>query len=91
MLEIEVENLVELKEALDAAPDRILLDNFSTEMLQDAVSINQSYGCELEVSGGITIDNLAPIAATGVDFISMGSLTKSVQAIDLSLLIREIL
>ncbi|MDR3501579.1 MAG: carboxylating nicotinate-nucleotide diphosphorylase [Legionella sp.] len=91
LVETEVETLDELREALAAKPDRILLDNFSLEMLKEAVCINQSNQCTLEASGGITLENIAKIAASGVDFISVGAITKSIQAIDLSLLIREIL
>jgi nicotinate-nucleotide pyrophosphorylase (carboxylating) len=89
-VEVEVETLDELSEALKARPDRILLDNFSMAMLKDAVLINKSYGCELEASGGIDLSNIRAIAQTGVDFISVGSITKSIQAIDLSLLIRDV-
>lgn len=91
LVEIEVENLAELREAFDAHPDRILLDNFSIEMLTQAVKMNQPKYCELEASGGIRLDNIAAIAESGVDFISVGTITKSVKAIDLSLLIREVL
>lgn len=91
LVEIEVENLQELSEALAAQPDRILLDNFSLDMLHKAVAMNQPKHCELEVSGGVNLDNIAELAASGVDFISVGAITKSVQAIDLSLLIRKIL
>ena len=91
LVETEVETLDELREALAAKPDRILLDNFSLEMLTEAVRINQSNQCTLEASGGITRENIAKIAASGVDFISVGAITTSIQAIDLSLLIREIL
>lgn len=89
-VEIEVENLNELQEAMDACPDRILLDNFTLDELKKAVRMNQPKVCELEASGGITLDNIAAIAKTGVDFISVGAITKSIQAIDLSLLIREV-
>ena len=91
LVEIEVESLNELCEAFDAHPDRILLDNFSLEMLSEAVQMNQPKYCELEASGGITLDNIAAVAQTGVDFISIGAITKSVKAIDLSLLVREVL
>lgn len=90
-VEIEVETLQELAEALAAHPDRILLDNFSREMLLEAVAMNHTKACALEASGGVTLSNIAQIAATGVDFISVGAITKSIQAIDLSLLIREVL
>ncbi len=88
LVEIEVETLAELREALDARPDRIMLDNFSLPMIMSAVLMNnESQHCELEVSGGIDLSTIAAIAATGVDYISVGAITKSVQAIDLSLLI----
>ncbi|KTC85418.1 carboxylating nicotinate-nucleotide diphosphorylase [Legionella drozanskii] len=89
-IEVEVENFDELQDALNAKPDRILLDNFSQEMIAKAVKINQSYHCELEASGGINLSTIAAIAQTGVDYISTGAMTKSIQAIDLSLLIRDI-
>lgn len=91
LVEIEVENLAQLREAFDAHPDRILLDNFSQDMLEQAVKMNQPKYCELEASGGINIDNIAEIAKSGVDFISVGAITKSINAIDLSLLVREVL
>ncbi len=88
LLEVEVETLVELEEALHAKPDRILLDNFTQTMLVDAVALNQRLGpCPLEASGGVNLATIASIAATGVDYISVGAMTKSIQAIDLSLLI----
>lgn len=90
LLEIEVETMNELQQALDAKPDRILLDNFNLPMLQDAVALNKTYGCELEASGGMTLSTLKQVAQTGVDYISVGAITKSVHAIDLSLLIREV-
>lgn len=91
LVEIEVETLDELREAFEAHPDRILLDNFDLDMLAQAVKMNQPKYCELEASGGISIDNIADIAHCGVDFISVGAITKSVKAIDLSLLVREVL
>lgn len=91
LVEIEVENLDELREAFTAHPDRILLDNFDQSMLVEAVKMNHPKYCELEASGGITLDNIAEVAQSGVDFISVGSITKSVKAIDLSLLIRDVL
>lgn len=89
LLEVEVETLEELQQALSAKPDRILLDNFTQASLREAVSINKAFGCQLEASGGVTLETLRTIAETGVDFISIGDLTKSVQAIDLSLLIKD--
>ncbi|RUR11931.1 carboxylating nicotinate-nucleotide diphosphorylase [Legionella sp. km772] len=91
LVETEVENLTELKEALEAGPDRILLDNFTQEMLVEAVKMNHAKQCSLEASGGITLDNIAEVARSGVDFISVGAITKSIQAIDLSLLVRELI
>lgn len=89
-LEVEVETLAELEEALNAKPERILLDNFSLPMIETAVIMAKPYSCPLEVSGGVTLDNIRTIAERGVDFISVGSITKSIAAIDLSLLIKEV-
>lgn len=88
-IEVEVETLDELREALTLSPDRIMLDNFSINMIEEAVLMNQTEHCKLEVSGNVDMTTITDIARTGVDYISVGSLTKSVQAIDLSLLIRE--
>ena len=90
-VEAEVESLAELREALEAGPDRILLDNFNQEMLIAAVKMNHPKICTLEASGGITLETIAKVAQSGVDFISVGAITKSIQAIDLSLLVRELL
>ena len=90
LLEIEVESLDELRDALDAGAARILLDNFSVDDLKAAVEINAGYGyvaAELEASGNITLDNVREIAETGVDYISTGALTKNVRAADLSMLL----
>ena len=87
-IEIEVETLIEVKEAIKAGADRLLLDNFSQEMLEKAYEINQSLNDRpklLEASGGITLNNIRKIAETGVDFISVGALTKHISAIDLSM------
>ena len=84
MVEIEVESLDELQEALAAHPDRIMLDNFSLQQLKNAVAMNQGQA-ELEASGNITLETIRDIAETGVDYISIGALTKNVQAIDLSM------
>ncbi|OFA32442.1 nicotinate-nucleotide diphosphorylase (carboxylating) [Glaciecola punicea] len=86
IVEIEVESLDELREAIAAGADIVMLDNFSTQQIQEAVSIN-SQRCKLEVSGNITQERLAELAKTGVDFISSGAITKHVNAVDLSLLI----
>lgn len=83
-LEIEVENLVELEQALHAKPDRILLDNFSLEDMIRAVHINNKR-VPLEASGNINQATIHQIAQTGIDYISVGSITKHIRAIDLSL------
>jgi nicotinate-nucleotide pyrophosphorylase (carboxylating) len=84
-VEIEVENLQQLDEALRADADIIMLDNFALDDLVLAVGINQGRA-KLEASGGINHETLVPIAQTGVDFISIGALTKDCKAIDLSML-----
>lgn len=88
LLEVEVESLAELGQALDAGVDRILLDNFPLQDLRAAVETRRRHASsrtELEASGNMTLETLRSVAETGVDFISVGSLTKHVQAIDLSL------
>ena len=87
MVEVEVESLPELEEALAAKPDRIMLDNFSMTDLRLAVQRNQGQ-VELEASGNINLENIRSIAETGVDFISIGALTKNLNAIDLSMRIQ---
>jgi nicotinate-nucleotide pyrophosphorylase (carboxylating) len=87
-VEVEVETIDELREALDAEAERLLLDNFSTEMLEQAVAINASEGdppAELEASGGMSLAQVQGVAETGVDYISVGALTKNVTAVDLSM------
>ena len=84
LLEVEVENLVQLQQAIEAGVDRVLLDNFSVADMRSAVELNQER-IGLEASGNIELDQLAEIAATGVDFISIGALTKHLRAIDFSL------
>ncbi|MEO3877175.1 carboxylating nicotinate-nucleotide diphosphorylase [Rheinheimera fenheensis] len=83
-VEVETENLDELKQALDAGADIIMLDNFSLADIKQAVTMNAGKA-KLEVSGNITSERLTELAATGVDYISSGALTKHVQAIDLSM------
>ncbi|MGC2456854.1 MAG: carboxylating nicotinate-nucleotide diphosphorylase [Gallionellaceae bacterium] len=83
-IQIEVENLGELREALDAGAKLILLDNFGLDAMRAAVALNAGRA-ELEASGGINLDTVRSIAETGVDRISIGSLTKNVQAVDLSM------
>ena len=84
MIEVEVENNDQIQQALDAGADRLLLDNFTLAALTDAVQAVAGRA-ELEASGGITLENLREVARTGVDFISIGALTKDIQAIDLSM------
>jgi nicotinate-nucleotide pyrophosphorylase (carboxylating) len=83
-IEIEVETLQQLTEALEAGAMRVLLDNFGLEQLREAVRINAGTA-RLEASGGITLKSIRAIAETGVDDISVGDLTKDVEAIDLSM------
>ncbi len=86
-VEIEVEDLQQLEWALSEHPDRILLDNFGPELLQQAVE-RTAGRCLLEASGGITLENLREVALTGVDRISLGALTHSIKPLDLSLLVK---
>ncbi|WP_339330060.1 carboxylating nicotinate-nucleotide diphosphorylase [Aeromonas hydrophila] len=83
-VEVEVESLIELEQALAAGADIVMLDNFDIPMMREAVALNQGRA-KLEVSGNVTLDTLADYAATGVDFISVGALTKHVRALDLSM------
>jgi len=83
-VEIEVETEAELEQALTAGADRIMLDNFTLAALRDAVSLTAGRA-ELEASGNVTDETLVAIAETGVDFISIGALTKHVRALDLSM------
>ncbi len=83
-IEVEVESLDEFQQALAAKPDRIMLDNFSISDMKTAVSQNNN-DIELEASGDITLETIRDIAETGVDFISIGALTKHINAVDLSM------
>jgi nicotinate-nucleotide pyrophosphorylase (carboxylating) len=83
-VEVEVENLNEVGQALDAGADILLLDNMSPQLLRQAVALNRGQA-RLEASGGITLQNIGEIAATGVDYISVGAITKQLYAIDLSM------
>lgn len=83
-IEVEVENLAELEQALAGQADIILLDNFDIPALTKAVALNQGRA-KLEASGGITLDNVRTIAETGVDRISIGAITKDIRAVDLSM------
>ena len=87
-VEVEVETLDELRQALDAGADMALLDEFSLDDMRSAVAMNRSHPrgpMKLEASGSVTFETLRAIAETGVDFVSVGSLTKHVRAIDLSM------
>lgn len=87
LVEVETENLQEFTQALAAASDIIMLDEFSLADMRSAVALNRAAArpARLEASGGVTLPALAAIAATGVDYVSVGALTKHVQAIDLSM------
>jgi nicotinate-nucleotide pyrophosphorylase (carboxylating) len=87
-IEVEVESLDELRQALDAGADMALLDEFSLDDLRTAVELSRAHDngpIKLEASGGVSLESLRAIAETGVDFISVGALTKNVRAIDLSM------
>ncbi|MGH8751296.1 MAG: nicotinate-nucleotide diphosphorylase, partial [Burkholderiales bacterium] len=84
LIQIEVENLLQLQQALDCGAKLILLDNFNLELLRAAVRLSAKRA-QLEASGGINLENVRAIAETGVDRISIGGLTKDVKAIDLSM------
>ncbi len=83
-IEVEVKNIDELHEALESGVDVIMLDNFCVEDMIKAVEITNN-NCLLEASGGITIENVREVAETGVDYISIGALTHTVTALDISL------
>jgi nicotinate-nucleotide pyrophosphorylase (carboxylating) len=85
-LEVEVRDRIEIDEALAAGANRLLLDNMGIDELRAAVA--QVAGrAQLEASGGVTVETVGAVGSTGVDFVSMGSLTHSVQALDLSMLL----
>ena len=83
-VEVETESLEELKQAIEAGADIIMLDNFTKEMMREAVAINAGRAA-LENSGNITLETIAEYAETGVDYISVGALTKHLKAMDLSM------
>jgi nicotinate-nucleotide pyrophosphorylase (carboxylating) len=94
-IEVECRDQREVSEALAAGADRLLLDNMGTDALRAAVAARDADGgrgrrAELEASGGITLDNVGEIAATGVDFVSVGALTHSAPALDLSMLVEPV-
>ena len=88
-IEVEVRTLDELRETLELTVDRILLDNMSLKSMREAVNIT-SGKTELEASGNVSLENVAAVAATGVDIISVGKLTHSVSALDISFLIESV-
>lgn len=88
-VEVEVESMTELQDAIDAGADIIMLDNFSLEMMHEAVALTNKRAL-LEVSGNVTETTLPQIAQTGVDYVSVGALTKHVRALDLSMRFREL-
>lgn len=88
-IEIEVETLAQLTEALDAGATMVLLDNMPLAMLHEAVRLNAGRAI-LEISGGVTLDGLRELAETGVDRISIGTLTKDVKATDFSMRLQEL-
>jgi nicotinate-nucleotide pyrophosphorylase (carboxylating) len=90
-IEVEVTNLSELDRALDARADRVMLDNMSLDVMEQAIGKARSHAhpAEVEVSGNVTLDRLREIAALGPDFISVGTITHSAPALDLSLLFDE--
>lgn len=88
-IEVEIETLDQLQEALETGASRLLLDNFTPQMLREALKLRDAHAAQrklLEASGGITLENVREYAETGVDMISIGGLTKNVQAIDFSML-----
>lgn len=89
-IEIEVKNIEELKEAVSEGADIVMLDNMDMESIKKAVQIAKGKVL-LEVSGGVNLENIHEIASTGVDFISIGALTHSSKAVDISMKIREVL
>jgi nicotinate-nucleotide pyrophosphorylase (carboxylating) len=91
-IQVEVETIEQLREALAGGAVSVLLDNFSNEMMREAVAVNREVAggrALLEVSGGVTMDQLRGIASTGVDRISIGKLTKDITAVDFSLRVLE--
>ena len=88
-VEVEVDSLEQLAEVLDAGADLVLLDNFTPDQMREAVAINAGRAL-LEASGGLTLDNAADVADTGVDYVAVGTLTHSVKALDISADLQEV-
>lgn len=89
VVEVEVESLDELKQAIEAKPDIIMLDNFSEKMINEAASCNRG-NIKLEVSGDVKLKTIKAIAKSGVDLISVGAITKNINAVDFSMRIETI-
>lgn len=91
-IEVEVETLAQLDEAITAGADIVMLDNFDETAMREAVGRVEAAGARvrLEASGNVTLENIAQVAATGVDYVSVGALTKDVRALDLSLRILSV-
>jgi nicotinate-nucleotide pyrophosphorylase (carboxylating) len=89
-VEVEIHDLSQLRAAIDARVDRVLLDNMSVEQIREAVKLvrKRAAGIEIEASGNMTLERVRAVAEAGVDFISVGALTHSAPALDLSLLLR---
>jgi len=87
-IEVEIHNLAELQDAMEANVDRVLLDNMSTEQIRDAVRTVRGHSntIEIEASGNMSLERVREVAEAGVDFISVGALTHSARSLDLSLL-----
>jgi nicotinate-nucleotide pyrophosphorylase (carboxylating) len=81
---VEAETLTQVREAVDVGADIVLLDNMTVDELREAVDLVAGRA-KLEASGGVTLDTVRDIAATGVDFVSVGALTHSAQSLDVSL------
>tara|TARA_B110000879_G_scaffold208333_1_gene293725 strand:+ start:42 stop:890 length:849 start_codon:yes stop_codon:yes gene_type:complete len=90
IVEVEVESLEQLDEALACSVDRIMLDNFSIVLIQQAIERRGDKPVAFEASGNVSLETIAELSHTGVDFISVGALTKSVIAVDLSLLVDDV-
>ena len=86
-VEVEVETLAQLREAIDARADIVMLDNFSLQLMREGVALNVEHGgsAKIEASGGVDLESIRAIAQTGVDYISVGGITKHVRATDLSM------
>ena len=88
-LEIEVDSLEQLSDVLDAGADLVLLDNFTPDQMREAVALTRGRA-KLEASGGLTLENAADVAATGVDYVAVGALTHSVKVMDIGADLQEI-